>query len=210
MNIASPRFAFCRLVAVSLLLMSASAFADKDMPSRHPVRNCKWVKLVNETMGLKVWTQQCDFGFRKIDFVFQEKSLAIRYSDGGKPEPVIDIIDLLPGGTIEASLKRFFAAHTGENLAKRCVLTARPGARLPAGAKRYTFRPNAAYRKELKATANPNEVPEPPCGNWGETPDGIQYFEAWPQSTVRKVLFVREGQDEPLFDEVTLQLITAH
>jgi hypothetical protein len=35
----------------------------------------------------------------------------------------------------------------------------------------------------------------------------VEYFAAWPQSTVRKVLYVREGQDEPLFDVTTLRLI---
>ena len=64
--------------------------------------------------------------------------------------------------------------------------------------------PNAAYQKELDAKADPNEVGDPPCGDWGDTPDGIQYFEAQPAA--RKVLFVRVGQDEPLFDERTLRL----
>ena len=40
-------------------------------------------------------------------------------------------------------------------------------------------------------------------------PDGIRYFQVWPSSKVRKVLFVRVGQEAPLFDERTLQLIGA-
>ncbi|WP_322418997.1 hypothetical protein [Mesorhizobium huakuii] len=77
---------------------------------------------------------------------------------------------------------------------------------MPAGVKRYTFSPDAAYAKGLKAKADPNEVPEPPCGDWGEMPDGIQYFEV---PAGRKVLFVRVGQDEPLFDEQTLRVLPA-
>ena len=50
------------------------------------------------------------------------------------------------------------------------------------------------------------DVPgDPPCGDWGDAPDGIQYFEVHPGA--RSVLFVRVGQDEPLFDEKTLRLI---
>lgn len=165
------------------------------------------MKLADESVGLAVWVQQCDFGFRKIDFVFQENALAIRYSDGGKPDPVIDVIDLLPAETVEAGLKRFFAAHTETNLARRCVLKAYRGAKPATGAKRYSFVPDAAYRKELKAKANPDEIAEPPCGDWGDGPEGVEYFEVWPNSGVRKVLYVREGQDEPLFDPMTLQLI---
>ena len=77
----------------------------------------------------------------------------------------------------------------------------------PAGVKRYTFVPNAALKKQLDAKSSPDEVPDPPCGDWGDAPDGIQYFEAQPASGARKVLFVRVGQDEPLFDEKTLRLM---
>jgi hypothetical protein len=73
--------------------------------------------------------------------------------------------------------------------------------------KRFTFVPNAAYQKELDAKADPDEVPDSPCGEWGTAPDGIQYFETQPASGARKVLFVRVGQDEPLFDEKTLRLL---
>jgi hypothetical protein len=39
-------------------------------------------------------------------------------------------------------------------------------------------------------------------------PDGIQYFEV-PAGEGRRVLFVRVGQDEPLFDEQTLRVLPA-
>jgi len=90
----------------------------------------------------------------------------------------------------------------------RCVLAPYHDAstKTPAGVLRYTFVPNKAYQKTLDAHASPDEVPDPPCGDWGEAPDGIQYFEAQPSSGVAKVLFVRIGQDEPLFDDATLRL----
>lgn len=207
MNFISLCLACRRLVVVSMFLLNASAFAGTDVPSRPPIKGCKWAKLVDESVGLAAWVQQCDFGFRKIDFIFQEKTLAIRYSDGGKPEPVIDVIDLIPGETVEAGLKRFFAAHTETNLARHCLLKAYRGAKPPIGAKRYSFVPDETYRKELDSKANPDEIAEPPCGDWGDGPEGVEYFEAWPKAAVRKVLYVREGQDEPLFDAMTLQLI---
>ncbi|WP_352830977.1 hypothetical protein [Mesorhizobium sp. M0830] len=37
-------------------------------------------------------------------------------------------------------------------------------------------------------------------------PDGIQYFEV-STGAGRKLLFVRIGQDEPLFDEQTLEVL---
>ena len=59
-------------------------------------------------------------------------------------------------------------------------------------------------RRSSTRKADPNEVGDPPCGEWGDAPDGIQYFEVQPGE--RRVLFVRVGQDEPLFDEKTLRL----
>lgn len=188
------------LLVIALAATSASA---ADHPSRPPVKGCKWEKLSDASLGLDAWVQRCDFGFRKIDLFTKGSSLYIHYSDGGAPDPLIDVLPLLPGETAEAGIKRIFSSHTSAKLAKRCVL-APYGGDTRAGATRYTFVPNAAYKKELDAKADPNEVGDPPCGDWGEAPDGIQYFEVQPGA--RRVLFVRVGQDEPLFDEKTLRL----
>ncbi|WP_258584055.1 hypothetical protein [Mesorhizobium sp. AR02] len=111
-----------------------------------------------------------------------------------------------PSETAEAALLRLFVEKTDKAISARCVLAPYTEGTVPAGVKRYTFSPDAAYAKELKALANLEEVPEPPCGDWGEMPDGIQYFEV-PVGKGRKVLFVRAGQDEPLFDEQTLRVL---
>jgi hypothetical protein len=77
---------------------------------------------------------------------------------------------------------------------------------IPAGVRRFTFMPDAAYAKTLAAHAKKDEVPDPPCGDWGIAPDGNQYFEAQPGRAADKVMFVNAGQDAPLFDEQTLRL----
>jgi len=176
-------------------------------PSRPPVKGCAWEKLSDPKLGLEAWVQRCDFGFRKIDFLAKGRSLLVRYSDGGAPDPLIEVLDLLPGETAKAGVKRIFAAHTDKALVGRCVLISYQGSPSPAGVKRFTFVPNAGYQKELDRKADSNEVPDPPCGEWGDQPDGIQYFETQPASGARSVLFVRVGQDEPLFDEQTLRLL---
>src|SRR5262249_53512823 len=178
-----------------VLSIAVTAIAKEERrPSRPPFKGCAWERASDATVGLEVWVQRCDYGFRKIDFVFANGSLAIRYSDGaGKPEPLIDVLDLRPGETPEAGIRRIFAERTEKSLAARCVLAPYRDGKPPPGVKRFTFVPNAAYQKELDRKADPNEVPEPPCGDWGTAPDGIQYFEAHPSSSARKVLFVRVG-----------------
>jgi hypothetical protein len=182
----------------------------RDLPSRAPAPRCAWEKTSDATAGLAAWVQRCDYGFRRIDFLFVGKSLAIRHSDGGAPEPLIDVIDLAPGATPQQGLRRHFDAHTEPAVAKRCVLAPYRGyhaPKPPAGVRRYTFVPDQRYRRELKVRADPNEVGDPPCGDWGDAPDGIRYFEVH-AGRPERVLFVRVGQDEPLFDDQTLRLLS--
>lgn len=193
-------------MAIALIASPLHA-APQDGPSHPPFKGCAWEKLADAAVGLAAWVQRCDYGFRKIDFVFVGRALAIRFSDGGAPDPLVEVLDMLPGDTPEASVKRHYAEHTPKAVAARCVMAPYQGIKPRSGAKHYTFVPNARYAKELKAESDPNEVGDPPCGDWGTTSDGIQYYEVHPASRARKILFVRAGQDEPLFDEKTLRLI---
>ncbi|MER8847510.1 hypothetical protein [Mesorhizobium australicum] len=185
------------------LTVSATAHADEPAPSRPPIDKCVWEKLTDKTIGVAAWAQRCDFGFRQIHFEFVGNALAIKYSDGGAPDPLVEVLDIQSGEAAEAAVQRLFLEKTEKAVNARCVLAPYTEGTVPAGVRRYTFSPDAAYAKELKAQAN-DDVPEPPCGDWGEKPDGIQYFEV-PAGEARKLLFVRAGQDEPLFDEQTLR-----
>ncbi|HET7032556.1 MAG TPA: hypothetical protein VFJ48_05485, partial [Casimicrobiaceae bacterium] len=199
--------AFGWFLAFALGASSALAAPTQGAPSHPPFKNCAWEQLADAAVGLAAWVMRCDYGFRKIDFTFVGHALAIRFSDGGAPDPLVEVIDMLSAETPEAAVKRHFNAHTEAALAARCVMATDRSTKPRTGVKRYTFVPNAGYAKELKAKEYPGEVGDPPCGDWGTAPDGIQYYEVHPASKARKVLFVRVGQDEPLFDEKTLRLI---
>ena len=182
-----------------LLLLALFATSTADAPSRPPDKGCKWEKFSNASVGLEAWVERCDYGgSRKIDFVARGRSLVMRDSDGGKPEPVIDVFDRLPGESAEAGVKRIFAAHTEKTLAAKCVARPFRGMTARKDVQRYTF--VLKNPKKVKETPD-GDIPEPPCGDWGDSPDGIQYFEVHPT----KIFFVRVGQDIPLFDEQTLR-----
>ena len=196
------------VLALAFAASTASGTPPQGSPSHPPFKNCAWEQLADANVGLAAWVMRCDYGFRKIDFTFVGRALAIRFSDGGAPDPLVEVIDMLPAETPEAAVRRHFNEHTEAAFASRCVLATYRGAKAPTGAKLYTFVPDAKYAKEIKAKEDPNEVGDPPCGDWGTAPDGIQYYEVHPASNARKVLFVRIGQDEPLFDDKTLRLIS--
>ena len=128
-------------------------------------------------------------------------------SDGGEDEKLIETFVLKDKETPQQGVKRVFDEHTPDkSLAARCLVQPYRGeGRVPKGAKRYTVLPNAALKKELDAKQDPGDIPEPPCGEWGDMPDSVQYYEV--QEGVGRIMIVRAGQDEPMFDEKTLRLL---
>jgi hypothetical protein len=193
----------CRgAVALAGCLAAAAAFAAPSLE-----KGCTWSTFEDAKLGLGARVQVCDLGFRKIGWVVEKSALAERDSDAAAPEPIVDVLDLQPGETVEAGIARIAKAHAPAAEAARCVVRPYETGKSPAGVARYAFVPDARYEKELAAKNDPDQVPDPPCGDWGDAPDGIQYFEAHPKSPVRRVLFVRIGQDEPLFDPDTLELL---
>lgn len=204
--IACRSLLFGAVLAANLAL---PALAQTGEPSRPAEDKCAWQEIADAQVGLGAWVQSCDFGFRQIELLFDNGALAIHYSDGGLPDPLVEVIDMLPAETGEAALKRVFAERTDPATAARCTLVPSSLIAAPAGVERYAFVPDAAYQAELDATAKPDEVPEPACGEYGDAPDGIQYFELQPAANAQRLLFVRAGQEAPLFDEQTLQLLPA-
>jgi len=195
------------LLASALIGGSTTTTAKLPQPSRHADQGCKWESINDATLGLAAWVEDCKHGSSEIHFVVSPPSLTMVDSDvKGPPYAVIDVIDLESGESAENGMRRVFERHTDAKIAKRCVLKPYTGDKR-AGVQRFAFVPDAAYAKELDATTSSDEVGDPPCGDWGDAPDGIQYFEVQPKSGAHKVLFVRVGQDIPLFDERTLTLL---
>jgi hypothetical protein len=195
-----PGFA---LLALAVLL-TAPASGQAGDPSRPAIDGCTWEKLSDAKVGLSAWVERCDFGDRKIDLHFEGNTVVQKFSDGGDAEPVIYVFDLKDGETADDGIDRIYDEHTDPAIATRCVAED-DAAVAPEGVWRYHFIPDASYAAELAKSAIPDDVPEPACGDFGYWPDGIQYFEV--HGDARKILFVVPGQDLPLFDAETLELL---
>jgi len=196
---------FAALFAI-IVLATSTAAAGKDAPSRAAPQGCVWEKLDDAKLGLSGWVQRCDYRGRKISIYAKDNALLQHYSDGGEDEKLIEVFDLQPGEKPEAAIQRVFAEHTPEkDLVARCLVKPYKGYEsTPKGAKRYTVLPNAALKKELDKKTDPGDIPEPPCGDWGDMPDSVQYYEV--QEGADRIMIVRAGQDEPMFDARTMRL----
>ena len=121
-----PSPAAAGLAALLLAVPAAPALA-KDAPkaagrpSRKADKGCTWEKLSDASVGLEVWAERCDYGSRKIDFLLEKNALLMRYSDGGKPEPVVEVFDLKDGETPEAGVSRVWAEKTPKFFHDRCL-----------------------------------------------------------------------------------------
>ena len=197
------------LLAVSVMAISTrTLLAQSGAPSRAATAGCTWERASSATAGFAAWVQRCTAGARTIRVYLKGTTLLQEYSDArAAPDTLIESFVLKPNETAEAGVRRLYLAHTNPAISDRCVMAPYVSGNAPTAMKRFTFVPDAAYAKALKAKQDPNDVPEPPCGEWGTAPDGQQFFAVWPTGVVRRLLFVRVGQDAPLFDEMTLQLL---
>jgi len=206
---ALPKIVFCCLLLVLAACAGLARAGGESPPSRAAVKGCRWQHLSDAKVGLAVWVQQCEFDARKITFSLRGRGLVLHYSDGGDEETLVEVHALEAGESLEAGMRRLWAVGVSPAELEHCKLAPYRDSVPPAGVRRYTFLPDAAYAKQLEAGTDPGDIPEPPCGERGFAPDGVQYFETHPNSKVRAFLFVQAGQDEPLFDEQSLQLLGA-
>jgi hypothetical protein len=195
------------------LALSLAAAASAAPPSRAPEKGCVWKRLDAPELGVSLYHQKCDFGFRTADHSASAKTGSVyevlRDTATGREskEPVISMIPVKAGETPEAAIRReVFPSMKGLER-NRCVVVRKNVAALDsAGKAAYTIVPNAAYAAEL-AKQFRDEVPPPPCGARGESADGQSYFEFHPRESSRRIAFVDLGQDEPLFDERSLRFL---
>lgn len=195
------------LAALSALALGAPAFAA-ELPAK-PVRkafdHCRWHPEVDARVGLAAWAMTCVYDDHTIELRLHDDALWEHYSDADREQSLVEVIPLEAGEDDRKAITRHFLAHTDPKLAARCVLAPSPEKTRRKGVSRYTFVPDAAYAKEVKKNTRPDEVGDPPCGDFGESPDGIAYYEA--HAGRGAVLYVVIGQDDPLFDQDTLTLL---
>jgi len=199
--------------ALALLLGAAPARAGAPAPpSRPPEKNCVWVHLTDRALGVTLYHQKCNLGFRTVDFESSPREGAVfevlRDTAPGAAasrEPVIRVLTKTAEETIAAAIRRVALPTTPAARRSHCRAVPAKDVRLPAGHAAYVFAPDdeAAI---LKRSAG--DVPEPPCGDLGMDYDSQSYFEYHPGENPRRFLFVAFGQEEhPDFDEDSLRLL---
>ena len=125
--------------------------------------------------------------------------------DGEDPQVVLQVFKKPADQPIDAILPEL--VKRGYVLATECVFAPADTSYIPAAPAGQTFCevvPTGARQATFDAAPD-DEVPDPPCGDYGMAPDGVQYFMTEAAHPDR-VVFVSLGQDGTLFDPATLTL----
>lgn len=178
-------------------------------PSRAPYPNCQWQPFVSRPAGIALLVQQCNPPLR----VFSADESGVFATSANAPaggrsvSPVSRTIEIYPKRPnqpiADAIAERFFPTLPPPAQGHCLVQT---GNRLKiAGPKEfYTLVPDAAYQADAQRQAGSDPGAQI-CGDHGII-NAVTYFEYHPGEDPSRYLFVRVGQDAPLFDEHSIRL----
>ena len=193
--------------------VSARAGASAAVPSRAPDKGCAWGRLSDPALGLELFAPKCDFGFRTIAFDSSAKKGAVYqvWRDSGAAETaeaVIWVYEAKGGESVPKALARLFVAKLAPERRRHCLVREKRLPFLDGVSKRaYEIVPDAELAAKTDEESR-GDVPEPPCGDRGESADGVSYFEYHPGENPRRFAFVDAGQEEhPLFDEKSISFL---
>jgi hypothetical protein len=215
MRMKTNLFVIISLIAITILgalyvfqTRTASAPADgvieeMAMPSRPPYPDCSWERLMGTQFSL--WGQRCPevgvYISESLPGVFLER----RTASGTVAESMlVRVFDLPAGNGNIADILPTLEQESTWDTKEACTFTVDTTSPTP-GVARYILRPSgsalAAYQ-QLAATQPVLST----CGGYGLGNSGVHYFEIR-LSHPTKVLFINAGQEEPLFDVASFQLI---
>lgn len=193
----------------ALAALAALAAAPPPLSTRAAGKGCEWKLFSSPKLGIEVPYQQCDFGYRTIDFGPGKHSLFQAMKDTGKKEdvfPVITVYAMKASETPEEAVRRVGFSGLSWYKKRHCVVVPTRVAHLGRSKSAYTISPDAAYAKKIAKEAG-TDIPEPPCGARGEAADSVSYFEFHPLENPLRFVYVDAGQDAPLFDETRIKFL---
>jgi hypothetical protein len=197
------------LVALYCLL---SIPAQAMQPSR-PVEQgygCVWQPFESAELGIRLLVQNCTdpnihYEFSAKDGWLEQHRPSDPVTFG--PAQIIRVLQKPADQTIQAAIARQFVAALDDKVA-RASCKVRPFKNPDvkgAGKQLFTILPTGAYARKID-----KELKQSPrdfgCGEFGAG-QSTAYFEYHPAESRTLFLYVDTGQDEPLFDQASIEII---
>lgn len=190
-------------IVLATVCLAGPVIAAPPQPthSRFPDR-CRWEWKTGG--GLGVWAEHCelDTGVWELRNDPDLPGFVLTV-DGIDEAAVLQVFRKPPGADISAILpelrQRGYIPDDGE-----CIFAPadiRPAERTIAF---FDIRPTGARKTAFEATPE-DEVPDPPCGDYGWSTHGVRYFMTDSRFPDR-VVYINTGQDGLMFDPETVTL----
>jgi len=194
------------LVALVLGVRPAAA-AD---PSRPPDQGCSWENFESATLGIRLLIENCPDP--RMHYVFSANGDWLeqhRPSDDTTfgSHQVIRVIAKSAGQPIEAAIRQEFIAKLTDKTARASCKVARARDTGVNGNGRILLEivPSGAYARKIERELK-DEPRDFGCGDYGKG-QATRYFEYHPAESTTKYLWVDAGQDAPLFDQNSIEII---
>lgn len=195
------------LVLVACLVPVAAGAAQ---PSRPAWKGCAWQPFESAELGIRLLVQDC--ADPSGHYVFSAKDGWLeqhRPSDDRTygSHQIIRVLMKPADQTIQDAIRQqFVATLSDKQAAASCKVRPFKNPDVHAKDKRlFEIMPTGAYAKSIdkKLQEGPDDIG---CGEFGGG-HGTAYFEYHPAASKTKFLYVETGQDEPLFDEDSIEII---
>ncbi|HET7715276.1 MAG TPA: hypothetical protein VFK86_06585 [Bauldia sp.] len=191
------------LAAASILALMPAAHAQPPEPTGSSVPgSCTWEWKTGG--GIGIWAERCDLQTGVWEPRF-EASLPgfVLTVDGEDQGTILQVFDKPADADISAILpelrKKGYIPDDDDCVFEPAAI--RPAPRTIAF---YEIRPIGARLAAFEATPS-DEVPDPPCGEYGWSTHGVRYFFTDTRFPER-VIYVNTGQDGTMFDDTTITL----
>ncbi|HXP05328.1 MAG TPA: hypothetical protein VN808_14490 [Stellaceae bacterium] len=200
-----------KLLLAALLCLAAVAGAARE-PSRPPMEGfgCAWKPFESKELGIRLLVQDCTDPRAHYEFSIKDGWLEEhRPSDPMTygPAQIIRVLTKPADQKIEDAIAQQFIATLTDPAAKAsCKVRPFKNAGVKGKDKLlFTIMPTGAYAKKID-----KELQQEPrdfgCGDYGAG-QSTMYFEYHPGETKTKFLWVDTGQDEPLFDQASIEFL---
>ncbi len=196
------------LLAVGLFFLAKNTEPSlSSIASREPGAGCVWNKIQSGSGELSFLSQKCLW--EGLIAEVKETGLntfVIGYNDGAMSDPIIELL-VKPSEVEEVLfLKNHYISQLPDYQREHCVvIPVTQGT--PENILRFIIGPDEEYSAKIQLEVEEEQISEDPCGTFGFVSGGLmQYFEFHPLESNEKYLFLKIGEDFPIFDEQSFRI----
>lgn len=176
-------------------------------------KNCTWKDFNAKSLGLYIMIQDCKW--KEMSPIFTESGNAIIQTpekfkgskNGGYK--VIEVYKKKETDEFEEVINKQFISKLSRAQKNHCIAKQSYFILDDKSKINYVIEPDNALQEKILQETPEGQIPKDPCGEYGISGNGfIRYFEYHPEESKTKFVFVRVGQDAPLFDEKNIKFIS--